>query len=189
MAQVSTYLALIPSANAALPKFTGMVAAACQPFVDAINFFESMTGTFALASANGAQLTTLGLWVGVGRYVSPLVAWFSFDTAGVGWDQGVWWQLGEQQTTGSLTLDDTTMLLLIHAKILWNKWDGTTPTLYTILSGLFPNCLVTITDNLNLSITVTVIGQNPSAPLKLMATGFLLPFVPIGVTVSYTFVA
>jgi hypothetical protein len=186
MAQTSTYLALLPSANANKPKFSAMMAAAVQPFVDAINFFESLPFGDGV-NETGDQLTTIGLWVGVSRYVTiPLDAWFSFDTTNLGFDQGVWWQ-PYQPTSGSTILDDTTMLLLIGAKILWNRWDGTTPTLYTILAELFSTCVVTIADNLNHSITVTVTGTMPNPTLKLMALAGLLPYVPAGVSVSYTF--
>jgi hypothetical protein len=187
MAQTSSYLALIPSANAGKPNFAAMVACDVQMFVDIINFCESMVGSFALGVAAGAQLTVIGLWVGVSRWINiPIQGWFSFDTANFGWDQGVWWQPGEA-LTGTTALDDSTMLALIQAKILWNKWDGTTPTLYAIVAGLFPQCVVAITDNLNCSISVSVTGPNLNALLKAMAVDGLLPYAPVGISVSYTF--
>jgi hypothetical protein len=208
MAQISTYLALIPSANAGKPKFIAFISALVSPFVDLINFYESMPSAFALGMASGAQLTTIGLWVGVSRFVSTSIqAWFSFDTANVGWDQGVWWE-PFQSTTGTTLLDDTTMLALIRAKILWNVWNGTTPALYAILTGLFPYSTVSIVDNLNYTLSVSIAaglsgygiggygaggygsstsGVAPNATLKAMATGGQLPYSPIGVAVTYTF--
>ncbi len=213
MAQASDYTALIPSANARQPKFLAMVAAAVQPFVDLINFYQALPAQFdlgqttagagyggggyggggfgpttlVLAQAAGAQLDIIGLWVGVSRFVAaPLEAWFSFDTANLGWDQGVWWD-PFQPTSGSTALDDDTFRLLIQAKIAWNRWDGTTPSFYAILVALFNPLSVSITDNLNHSISITVSGPSRNAALKRLATNGLLPFIPVGVSVSYTF--
>jgi Protein of unknown function (DUF2612) len=212
MAQVSDYTSLIPPANANKPKFMALVAALCQPFVDIINFYESMVpGNFSLlsgvggygagplgetplggipaGSAIGAQLDVIGQWVGIQRYVSILLNnWFSFDTPNLGWDEGVWWVPPESQS-GVTRLDDTTYLALITAKIAWNNWDGTTPTFYAMLQGLFSPCTVAITDNLNNTISVTVTGTMPNQTLKLLATENLLPFIPVGVTVNYSFVS
>jgi len=188
MALVTDYTALIPSANANKPKFMAMVAAGVQPFVDAINFYEGMLASnFTLATALGPQLTTLGLWVGLSRYINVEVqAWFAFDTANFGWDQGVWWIPGEA-LTGNSSYDDTTFRALIYAKIAWNLWDGTTPTFYALLVKLFPSSTVTIADNLNNSIGVNVHLGTVNQLLKQAALDGLLPFVPAGIKVTYTF--
>lgn len=190
MAQVSDYTSLIPPANANKPKFMAVVSLLIQGAVDAINFFESMvSGNFDLSTAVGAQLDIIGQWVGISRYVSILLTqWFSFDTANLGFDQGVWWVPPEPQS-GVTALDDTTYRALITAKIAWNNWDGTTATFYSMLQTLFSPCAVAITDNLNKTIEVTVTGTMPNPTLKLLATENLLPFSPVGVTANYTFVA
>lgn len=187
MADISTYLNLVPSANQK-PKFLAVVTAWCQPFVDVINFFESMvTGNFQLATAVGANLDVIGSWVGIGRYVSILLnMWFSFDTANLGFDQGVWWVPPEPQS-GITRLDDTTYRALITAKIAWNCWNGTTPSYYSMLSTLFSPCTVTLTDNANKTVSVTVTGSNPNQTLKALATEGLLPFVPLGISASFSF--
>jgi hypothetical protein len=190
MAQASDYTSLIPPANANKPNFMAVVSLLTQAAVDATNFFEQMvTGNFDLTSAVGAQLDIIGQWVGISRYVSILLTqWFSFDTANLGFDQGVWWVPPEAQS-GVTRLDDSTYRALITAKIAWNNWDGTTPTFYSMLQILFSPCTVAITDNLNNTVNVTVTGTTPNPTLKLLATENLLPFAPVGVTVTYTFVA
>jgi hypothetical protein len=187
MPQTSDYLALIPPQNANQPDFTAMVSAAVQPFVDLQNFFNSMvTGHFNLEAAGGDQLTILGLWVGITRYAwVELSNWFSFGVAGQGWGQGVWWNPWEP-TSGSSYIDDDTFRLLIQAKIQWNKWDGATPSLFALLANLFAPWPVTIADNLNRSILVSVAGS-PNATLQALAQNGLLPFSPVGVSVTYSF--
>jgi len=190
MPQVSDYTALIPPANASKPNFMAIVSLYAQAAVDATTFFESLvSGNFNVATAVGPQLDIIGQWVGISRYVSILLnQWFSFDTANLGFDQGVWWVPPEPQS-GVMALDDTTYRALIAAKIAWNNWDATTPSYFTMLATLFSPCTVAITDNLNKTIGVTVTGTLPNPTLKLLATESMLPFVPVGVAVSYTFVA
>lgn len=190
MAQVSDYLSLIPAANAGKPNFVALVSLLTQGAVDANNMLQSMVpDNFNVNTAVGAQLDIIGKWVGIGRFVTILLSnWFSFDTAGLGWDQGVWWVPYESET-GIMALDDDTYRSMILAKIAWNNWDGTTPTYYAMLSQLFAPCTVTIADNLNHSIAITVTGSMPNATLQALATEDLLPFAPCGINVSYTFVS
>src|ERR1700761_2587677 len=89
---VSKYLDLVTSEHADKPNFNAMIAVLTQPFVDMQNLMASMPGLFDLDTAIGAQLDRVGLWVGISRVLKiPLQGvYFSFDTEGLGWDQGTW---------------------------------------------------------------------------------------------------
>lgn len=138
MVDVSQYTGLITSEHADKPKFTAMVSAVAQCFVDQQNALGTFIPSFDLDEAVGDQLDTLGAWVGIGRRVrTPLTGvYFSFDIAGVGFDQGVW-QGPFDPSTGITVLDDDTYRLLIRAKIGANHWDGTLASSAAILNLIF----------------------------------------------------
>lgn len=138
MVDVSQYTGLITSEHADKPKFTAMVSAVAQCFVDQQNALGNFIPSFDLDEAVGDQLDTLGAWVGIGRRVrTPLTGvYFSFDIAGVGFDQGVW-QGPFDPSTGITVLDDDTYRLLIRAKIGANHWDGTLASSAAILNLIF----------------------------------------------------
>jgi hypothetical protein len=184
---VDQYLALIPSANSNKPKFRALVAAKCQPWVDVQNLLLSIPDNFDLDNATGAQLDIVGLWVGISRLVKiPIEVYFSFDTAGLGFDQGIWY-LPFQPTYGVTALDDGTYRLLLKAKIAANHWDGTTPSLVAILQGIFSPATVAVTDNLDMTISVAVTGNLPSALFKSIVQQGYLPVKPAGISISYSF--
>ncbi|MGC7970039.1 DUF2612 domain-containing protein, partial [Salmonella enterica] len=68
---------------------------------------------FDLDQAIGVQLDAVGEWVGISRNITvPLAGvYFSFDIAGLGFDQGVW-KGPFDPDTGLTTLDDDTYRLL-----------------------------------------------------------------------------
>jgi hypothetical protein len=138
MADVSKYTGLITSEHADKPKFNAMVSAVAQCFVDQQNALGTFIPSFDLDEAVGDQLDTLGAWVGISRRVrTPLTGvYFSFDMAGVGFDQGVW-QGPFDPSTGITLLDDDTYRLLIRAKIGANHWDGTLASSAAILNLIF----------------------------------------------------
>lgn len=138
MVDVSQYTGLITSEHADKPKFNAMVSAVAQCFVDQQNALGSFIPSFDLDEAVGDQLDTLGAWVGISRRVrTPLTGvYFSFDIAGLGFDQGVW-QGPFDPSTGITLLDDDTYRLLIRAKIGANHWDGTLVSSAAILNLIF----------------------------------------------------
>lgn len=138
MAQVSDYTNLITSEHADKPKFVATVSALVQCFVDLQNAALQIPFEFDLDNAIGVQLDAVGKWVGISRNVNtPLSGvYFSFDTAGLGFDQGVW-QGAFDPSTGVVSLDDDTYRLLIRAKIGANRWDGTLGTSAAILNSIF----------------------------------------------------
>jgi hypothetical protein len=184
---VNQYLALIPSANASKSKFRALVAAKCQPWVDLQNLLLSIPDNFDLDQATGTQLDIVGLWVGISRLVKiPIEVYFSFNTENLGLNQGVIY-LPFQPTYGVTALDDGTYRLLLKAKIAANHWDGTTPSLVSILQSIFSPATVSVTDNLDMSISVAVSGTPPSVLFKNIAENGYLPIKPAGISISYSF--
>lgn len=186
MADVSKYVGLITSEHADKPKFSAMVAAVAQCFVDQQNALGDFIPAFDLDQAVGDQLDILGLWVGITRRVNtPLVGvYFSFDITGVGFDQGVW-QGPFDPSTGVTLLDDDTFRVLIRAKIGANHWDGTLGSSAAILDQIFGNGThVFIQDNQDMSMTIGISGTIPSAVLLALLKGGYIPLRPEGVLVN-----
>ncbi|AHX12949.1 hypothetical protein CH75_06575 [Dyella jiangningensis] len=186
MAGVSKYTGLITSEHADKPKFSAMVSAVAQCFVDQQNALESFIPSFDLDQAAGDQLDIIGEWVGISRRVNtPLTGvYFSLDIAGVGFDQGVW-QGPFDPSTGVTLLDDDTYRVLIRAKIGANHWDGTLGTSAAILNQIFDNGThVFIQDNQDMTMTIGVSGTIPSAILLALLKGGYIPLKPEGVLVN-----
>jgi len=186
MADVSKYVGLITSEHADKPKFSAMVAAVAQCFVDQQNALGGFVPAFDLDQAIGDQLDIIGQWVGISRRVNtPLTGvYFSFDIVGVGFDQGVW-QGPFDPSTGVTLLDDDTYRVLIRAKIGANHWDGTLGTSAAILDQIFDNGTnVFIQDNQDMTMTFGVSGAIPSAVLLALLKGGYIPLKPEGVLVN-----
>ncbi|WP_303678327.1 DUF2612 domain-containing protein [Ralstonia mannitolilytica] len=187
MAQASDYTALITTEHADKPKFMAMMSIVAQCFADQINVAQSIPAAFDLDQAVGVQLDAVGLWAGIKRQVkTPLSVYFSFDTAGLGFDQGNW-QGPFDPSTGLTSLDDATFRTLIRAKIAANSWDGTIPGAAAAYANLFngSGSYIFIQDNQDMTMTVGVSGAIPSALLRALFSGGYLPLKPEGVHVNY----
>ncbi|VVE69237.1 bacteriophage protein [Pandoraea pnomenusa] len=187
MADITDYTGKITSEHADKSRFTAMVAAVAQCFVDGQNALEGMPASFDLDAAIGKQLDDVGLWVGVSRYVATPLAgvYFSLDTGGLGFDQGAW-KGPFDPDTGVTTLDDETYRLLIRARIGANHWDGTLAGSKPIIEQIFGGGTeVFIQDNQDMSITVGIAGKVPSALFLALLAGGYIPLKPQTVRVSY----
>lgn len=186
-ADISNYAGLITPQHADRPKFVATVSLGVQPAADAGALLNSMVGLFDVDTAVGAQLDAVGVRVGASRYLNePLTGvYFSFDTAGVGFDQGSW--LGPfDPTSGLVALPDDTFRVLIKAIIAANQWDGTTPDAYAVYAELFGALggQILIFDNQDMSITIGYIGAPPNAVVNAMLTGGLLSLNTAGVGIT-----
>lgn len=180
------YTDRITSEHADKPKFMALVETMAQAMTDLQGSVLDLPADFDLDHAVGTQLDTIGLWVGLGRQVrTPITGvYFSFDTAGVGFDEGLW--LGPfDSTTGITSMDDGTYRILIRAKIGANNWDGTLAGSAAILANMFhDDTRVFIQDNNDMSITIGVSGVVPSALfLALLSQGYV-PIKPSGVHIN-----
>ncbi|MEL6237018.1 MAG: DUF2612 domain-containing protein [Pseudomonadota bacterium] len=191
MAQSSDYTGLITSEHSSKPRYSAMVAAIAQCFVDQINVMQSIPTAFDLDQAIGVQLDAVGLWAGITRQVkTPLSVYFSLDTANLGFDQGSW-QGPFDPSAGLVSLDDATFRTLIRAKIAANRWDGTVPGAAAAYANLFAGSgsQIFIQDNGDMTMTVGISGVIPSAVTRALISGGYLHLKPEGVHVNYYFVA
>jgi hypothetical protein len=192
MAQVSDYINLIPGYNRVQPIFNAWASALVAPYVAITNFCNTTLQTaFDLDVAVGVQLDIIGLWVGISRKVNvPLTnVFFTFDTANLGFDQGVWYGPGTPPET-LVSLSDNAYRFLLRAKIALNHWNGQAGTANAAYNLAFAGIPVTITiaDNLDMTMTVTIANSVVLSAVQkaLIAQGYI-NMAPMGVSVSYVF--
>lgn len=183
---LSNYTALLTSQHRSKPKFAAWVEAITAPLAENVETMRQLYSAFDLDTARGAQLDTIGVWVGADRRVlTPLNIFFSFDAPGLGFDQGVW--RGPYETnTGVTRLDDETYRALIRVKVAANMWDGSLSTYQELMQLALPpaNTFYAV-DNQDMTITVHVTGPALSAPLSaLLQTGALSTIRPAGVSIA-----
>lgn len=172
---ITPYLSIITSEHSDKPKYTSMVGQTAQPFADLTALYDSIPLLYDVDVAVGAQLDTVGLWVGVTRQLTAPLAgvYFAFDTADVGFDQGVW--MGPYDpATGLVSLPDDYYRMLIKIRILNNHWDGSKDQATTLVNAIF-NVLgyqFFIKDHADLTMDMGLIGPgSPSAIVKALLTG------------------
>lgn len=181
------YLNLITSEHRNKPKFVAALSAVLQPLVDEQQRLAEIPPLYDLDSATGSRLDAVGKWIGRSRNVPVPIAdvYFSFDTEGVGFDQGVW--LGPfDPTTGLVSLPDDFYRLILRAKILLNRWDGTIPQAYEIWDTIFQGTgfSMVIIDNQDMSMDFGLVGNTaPPLTIALLLAGYLTP-KPSGVRVA-----
>ena len=184
---VTGYLNLVTNEHQDKPKFMATLAATLQPFADLNAVLDNFSALFDVDCAVGAQLDVVGQWVGRSRYLSvPLTGvYFSFDTVGVGFDQGVW-QGPYDPTTGLTTLPDEPYRTLLKATIAANHWDGTVPGAYTVWNTLFMGTGygILIIDHQDMSMDVALTGNMPDAVTLSLFTGGYLSLRPAGVRIN-----
>jgi len=184
---VTSYTGRITSEHANKPKFVATIAACLQPLADQIAVLDAMAGKFDIDDAVGAQLDVIGEWVGVSRNVrTPLEGvYFSFDTEGLGFEQGVIWAPGEP-TTGLIALPDDIYKLLLRAKIIANQWDGTIPGAYEAWDTLLApyGFTILIQDNGNMTMTLALASSSINPTFQELFTGGYLDLRPATVLID-----
>ncbi|EFF9416164.1 DUF2612 domain-containing protein, partial [Escherichia coli] len=106
---MSKYTELITNYHATKPKFLAHVDLMTRPLIDVAAATRGLITAFDIDSAVGVQLDILGLWIGRSRVVSQPISgvYFSWDTDGLGYDQGVW-QGPYDPDSGYMYLSDET---------------------------------------------------------------------------------
>lgn len=186
-ASTSYFTDLVTTEHRDKPNFISTVSLSTQGFADQIALCAVAYSLYDLDNAVGAQLDAVGLWVGFSRYVAlDIDTYFSWDTLGVGWDQGIWWEVGDAETFVT-TLSDADYRRLLKLKISCNNFDGTLPTALSIISALVASdgCTVTATEG-DMSVSFTITGSISSVTRAVIEGGYL-PLKPAGVAVTYTF--
>lgn len=184
---ITPFTDLVPSANNDKSKFMATLAALLQPVADNIETMRLMPGLFDLDVAVGQQEDYTGLWIGASRNLSvPLEGvYFSFDIAGVGFDEGVW-QGPFDPNNGLLVLPDENYRLLLKATVAANQWDGTIPSAYEAYAVLFgpEGIQILIFDNQDMTMDLGFVGPLPDAVTLGLLTGGYLNLKPAGVRVN-----
>lgn len=158
------YISNITSEHVDKPNYVAMVTASCQPSADLVTLYQAIPLLFDVDVAVGEQLDVVGQWVGVSRNLdTPLTGvYFAFDTADVGFDQGVW--MGPHDPVSGLTsLPDDYYRVLIKVRILNNHWNGSKPDAYVLVNAIFSVLGYTffIEDPCNLTVNLGLIGTGP----------------------------
>ena len=134
---VTPYISLITSQHADKPNYVSMLEVTCQPLSDIGALLATVPTIYDLDVAVGTQLDTLGLIVGVDRTIlTPLTGvYFSLDTQGLGFDEGVF-QGPLDPSTGIVVLPDDAYRILLRARIANNHWDGSKQHAYDLFNSV-----------------------------------------------------
>lgn len=187
MASETQYTALITSEHADKPKFSAMVGMVANCFAGVTNTYADIESGFDLDGAIGAQLDSIGLWVGLSRRVNvPITGvYFAFDTENVGFDQGVWKDPYDPEE-GITVLDDGTFRQMLRVKIGANSWDGTLPSYVAIMNRALQGtgCYLFAVDNQDMSMSFYIVGSGVSALVRELLVNGYLNFKPEGVRLT-----
>jgi uncharacterized protein DUF2612 len=130
------YLDLITSEHNQQPKYLGTVGISVDPLVQEQQLAAGIAGLFDLDYSVGEQEDFTGQWIGKSRWMPLPNVFFSWDTEGVGWNQGNWKGPADAATTLE-RLDDYHYRLLLYATVIANHWDGSIPNAYAAWDTLF----------------------------------------------------
>ncbi len=187
MSTVADYSALITSEHAGKPKFSAWLGLLVSGLVDTQNLTSTFSALYDLDVAVDDRLDVCGQWAGLSRYVvTPITGvYFSWDTSGVGWDQGVW-EGPFDPVTGVTRLDDETYRMFIRAKIAANHWDGTIQGYQDALAYVFQGTgtVVSLVDHQDMSMDVVFSGTPPSALSQALITQGYLQLKPTTVHIN-----
>lgn len=160
---VGYYVALLTSQYQNSPNFLTRNISEDQKYEDILQCMISFQQAFDIDTAVGVQLNILGINAGVSRTV-PF------------------------QPTGGISpvMDDATYRLVIKATQAQYTWNGLIDSLYTIWADLFPGGKLILTDNQNMTATVSLSGTFTALIQQLITNGLIVPR-PETVQYSYTF--
>ena len=181
------FTGLVTTEHLDKPRYIQTVSLSTQGFADQIALCKQAYDLYDLDNAVGAQLDAVGLWIGFSRFVALNVdIYFSWDISGVGWDQGIWWQIGDPEQVVT-QLSDVQYRKLLRLKIACNHFDGTLPTAIKIIGMAVSddNCTVTATEG-HMSVVFTITGPISSV-IRAVIEGGYLPLKPAGIAITYQF--
>jgi hypothetical protein len=187
MKTLDDYLDYIEPQHRAKPRFEAVVINWTRHFVDLQAFYASLIDGFDLDKAVGVQLDQIGLWIGRSREINLAITnfFFSWDTDGLGWDEGYWQGLFDSDT-GIFRLDDRLYRLVLRGKIAANSWDGTLPDMKRVYEQVFRDTgiSVVVSDNQDMTATVTIRGAADPVTLAIIQGGYI-PLKPMAVSIKY----
>lgn len=162
---IQDHIDLITSQHNIRPNFMGVVETYLKPLDELYDCFQTYEENFHIDTAVGNQLDIIGYIVGIGR------------------------TLPFQPTNGnSSVLNDEDYRFLIKARILWNTWKGTREDLVSLWKRRFPNSILQLQDNLDMTVDVgvTFVGLS-EIQLDMIEQGLIIPR-PAGVKYNTTIV-
>lgn len=186
------YVNLITSSWNQKPNFVAMVNAVTAVPVQVQSLLTSMIPIFDLSLPPvGNQLDIIGQWVGVSRNIPIPISgvFFSWDGTDftLGWNYGTWQP--STAPTEVTSLPDDAYLTLIRARIAANGWDGTINGAYAIWDSIFPQFVILIQDNQNMSYGLAIVGGIVDSLTLALLTGGQLPLRPEGVEITEYYVS
>lgn len=186
-ASTDYFTGLVTTEHQDKPRYIETVSLSTQGYADQIALCSQAYDLYDLDNAVGVQLDAVGMWIGLSRFVSlDIQQFFSWDTEGLGWDQGVWWEIGDAESVVT-QLQDGQYRQLLKIKIACNKFDGTLPSAIKILSDAVSTdgCTVTAAEG-RMSVAFTITGPISNV-MKAVISGNYIPLKPAGIAVTYTF--
>ena len=190
---IDKFMVLVTSEHSDKPNFMSTVSLSCQPLADTIDLYTQILNGLNLDNAYGNLLDQIGSRVGASRQLSaPLTGvYFAFDTAAVGFDQGVWFG-PYSPTTGLVSLPDDHYRLFIKSKILNNHWDGSKEGAYALLNALFVpfgyQIVIEDLSDLTMRLAITSTNTLPDSLIRAMIADGLFDIRPVGVQITGYFV-
>ncbi|WP_241591340.1 DUF2612 domain-containing protein [Rosenbergiella epipactidis] len=167
---MSKYTDLISNYHASKPLFFQHIDLSTRPLIDVNASLDNLVTAFDIDNAVGKQLDILGEWIGRTRIVSQPISgvYFSWDTDGLGLDQGVW-QGPYDPDSGFTSLSDDTYRIILKAKIAINNWNGQNGTLPDILDNALVGSGVSmqVVDNQDMSISILILPEIEFANVSL----------------------
>ena len=146
------YLKLITSQYQGAPKFLEWLTASLTILQDISVCADLMPSHFDLDTAVGVQLDALGLILGQTR-ILPF----------------------EPTDGSSSTLDDTIYRKILKLKAFTNHWDGSTSSIYDAWYAIFPDVDLIITDNQDMSATITLTGNLSQIVIDMINNDLVIP--------------
>ncbi|EBL8960621.1 DUF2612 domain-containing protein, partial [Salmonella enterica] len=171
---MSKYTDLITNYHATKPKFVEHIDLVTRPLTETSAAINGLINAFDIDHATGIQLDILGQWIGLSRVVSQPISgvYFSWDTDGLGYDQGVW-QGPYDPDSGYTSLSDETYRIVLKTKTAINNWDGRNDSLPPILDAALDGSglKMQIVDNQDMTIGIWVFPETDisSVSLELIA--------------------
>lgn len=181
------YLGLITSQHRGKPNFTAVLNVLTAPLVAAQAVLAEFSSSYDLDSAVGSQLDAVGEWIGTTRRLRAPIdnVFFSWDTAGKGWDEG-YWKGPFVPAEGVAEMDDSSYRAALRLRVAVNHWSGQNQSyryLPVKLEGTNGN-IITVVDNQDMSMRVVVLGIQPSLFFRLVVQQQELTPKPLGVRIT-----
>lgn len=185
---IEEYLNLIPSQHRQKPRYMATVEALMRPLCGVDELLQELRTAFDLDTAIGRQLDAVGVRVGRTRHLhTPLEGvYFSWNTEGVGWNEGIWKGRYDPET-GMISLPDDIYRMLLKAKVAANRWDGTTPGAYDAWEIAFADLgsIILIQDNQDMSMIVGIAGMRLNPVFEQLLLQGYVPLKPEGVRIKW----